>query len=544
MKNLFGLTAAIAVCLVMLAFGPGVARAASPTVFNPAAVLQVQDEPVCESHVSLCRDIFKTPGAEYVGHDEPSAAFRSARPGSGNDITYLVRLPKEPRVLPRNGGGGGTWTFELRPTFWLGLTLCDSESAPNFTKTCTPDTDANDLVSANPASPKYIGKHPGNAFLEVQFYGPGYVPQFEGFGCAATQYCAAMTIDSVGENQNTGAVNTADCDNYVLGGEEPVNWAYITRNGISQAPADPLFTGTFDNPNFAAVNPDLTRDLLMSPGDTIQVHMHDTSAGYRVDMTDLTTGQHGSMTASKANGFAHVLFTPGNHPCKSAPYAFHAEYDTANPRGNTWSAHTTNVSLSDEIGHFEHCRKLDENFNCARAGSDDPDGLDEDDVFCVPGSDATVVHINGCFAEDLDFDGPSYQADWPGTNPNVKQDQKFHPEPLIFSSPTTNGHNYSTLQFEADMPAFEPTCDTVTGAGCTNPPLGAAFYPFYSTRLDGGVCRWQEGGDFIPGTLNDFGGSSAEFGSLLSVLYPAAGFTPVHRFEDFNSGDMRNPCTT
>ena len=29
-------------------------------------------------------------------------------------------------------------------------------------------------------------------------------PQFEGFGCAATQYCAAMTIDSRTHDQNTG----------------------------------------------------------------------------------------------------------------------------------------------------------------------------------------------------------------------------------------------------------------------------------------------------------------------------------------------------
>ena len=33
--------------------------------------------------------------------------------------------------------------------------------------------------------------------MELQFYGPGYVPQFEGFGCTANQYCAAMTIDSL-----------------------------------------------------------------------------------------------------------------------------------------------------------------------------------------------------------------------------------------------------------------------------------------------------------------------------------------------------------
>jgi len=28
------------------------------------------------------------------------------------------------------------------------------------------------------------------------------------------------------------------------------------KSGVSQAPADPPLTGTFDNPNFSAVNPD------------------------------------------------------------------------------------------------------------------------------------------------------------------------------------------------------------------------------------------------------------------------------------------------
>ena len=184
------------------------------------------------------------------------------------------------------------------------------------------------------AAPDYIGKHPGNAYMELQFYGPGYVPQFEGFGCTAHQYCAAMTIDSRTLNQNTGVENTAACNNYILGGAEPINWAYITKSGSSQAPANPLFTGTFDNPNLSAVNPDLAKDLLMNPGDRIRIHMHDTAAGFRVDMTDLTTGQHGSMTASVANGFGHILYTPKSSTCQVAPYAFHPEYSTAT-RGGT-----------------------------------------------------------------------------------------------------------------------------------------------------------------------------------------------------------------
>jgi hypothetical protein len=504
-------------------------------------------EPLCQGRSALCADVYTNPDDEYVGHDEPSLLFKSSEPGSGNDITYTITLPREAPIIPRNDGSGGTWNFELRPTFWFGLTLCDSESAPEFTKTCVPDSDANDLEGTNPLKKDYLGRHPGNAFLELQFYGPGYVPQFEGFGCAATQYCAAMTIDSLVSNQNTGIDNTAACDQYILGGVEPINWAYVTKSGRSQAPADPLFTGTFAAPNLTAVTPDYNKDLLMSPGDRVVIHMHDTDAGYRVDLSDLTTHQSGSMTASKANGFAHVLYTPSASTCTSAPYAFHAEYSSANPRGNTWSAHTYNVAYSDEIGHFEHCLVVDADFNCAVAGSDDPGGLDEDDGnnFCVPGTDSLLIRINGCFSDDLDFDGPSYKNEWPGTFPNPVLDFLFHPQPLLFTSATTaNGqHNYQRIAFEADLPRIEPTCDRNTGAGCTNPPAGAQFYPFYTTTFDHGSCTWQEGGKFIPGTINHYGGSStAEFGHLIRTVYPAPGFTTVSFINNFNSGDLPNGC--
>ena len=534
---------------------PASAASAASAAASQAKVLKDTagsiDEPLCQSNKSTCVDAAGTIAGKYVGHDEPSVLFKSGRPGSGNDMTYTITLPKDPKTQPNaSGAGGSTWNFQLRPTFWFGLTLCDTESAPEFTKTCKPDSDGNNLVGSNPNAPDYIGKHPGNAFMELQFYGPGYVPQFEGFGCTAHQYCAAMTIDSLGLNQNTGVANTKACNNFILGGEEPINWAYITRNGVSQAPADPLFTGTFTNPNFSAVNPDVNKDLLMNPGDRIRFHMHDTSAGFRVDMTDLSTGKHGSMTASTANGFAHVLYTPNSGTCQSAPYAFHPEYSTANPRGNTWSAHTYNVAMSDEIGHFENCLAIDANGNCTSAGAQDP-SLDADDTGCVPGADSTVVKINGCFAADGDYDGQSYRKDWPGTNPNPFLDRALHPTPVLFTSPLTRGKNYSTVAFETDLPRIEaadsqanpPFCDRVTGANCVNPPAGAQFYPFFTTTFRHGVCNWQQGGRFIPGTVNKFGGSSTtEFGPLLRTLYPEAGFTTAVLINNFNSGNMRNPC--
>lgn len=510
-------------------------------------------EPLCESSSAVCVDPYENLGDGYVGHDEPSVLFKSGVPGSGNDITYEIRLPKEPPIKPKNDGSGGTWNFQLRPTFWFGLTLCDTESAPEFTKICNPDTDFNDFSSLDPNSSRYIGKHPGNAYMELQFYGPGYVPQFEGFGCAAKQYCAAMTIDSLTQNTFTGAGNNADCDNYILGGIEPINWAYVTKSGKSQAPANPLFTGTFDNPDLSAVNPDYTKDLMMNPGDRIQIHMHDTHAGLRIDLVDHTTGQSGSMTASKANGFGHILYQPDSATCNMEPYAFHPEYSTGNPRGNTWSAHTYNVAYSDEIGHFENCLELDANFNCAVSADDEPGGaLDGDDAFCVPGSDSLLIHINGCFLDDGDFDGPSYQKDWPGTDPNPFRDALFHPSPLLFTSPLANGKtNYSDVAFETDLPRIEaadsqlnpPFCNRTTGADCVNPPLGAEFYPFFTTRMDHGTCTWQEGGNYIPGTIRHFGGSSTtEFGPLLLTPYPTVGNTIIYRYNNFQQDLGFNPC--
>jgi hypothetical protein len=563
-RRTFSIAATLAGLMLVASYG--VPAGASTTHGGAGAAVRTKTsssssesyhESLCASHTAMCLDVYddNIVSDEYVGHDEPSVLFHSGVPGSGNDITYKIKLPKEPNNRPHNNGSGGTWNFQLRPTFWFGLTLCDTMSSPEYThEPCVPDTDANDFSSTDPNAPDYIGKHPGNAFMELQFYGPGYVPQFEGFGCAKHQYCAAMTIDSLELNQNNNKPNNGDCDNYILGGIEPINWAYITKDGQSQAPANPLFTGTFQNPNLSAVTPDYQKDLLMRPGDRIRIHMHDTEAGFRIDLDDLSSGQSGSMTASVDNGFGHILYKPGGKVCQEKPYAFHPMYSTANPRGTTWGAHTYNVSYSDEIGHFEHCLKLDDAFNCAvPADADASTGLDTDDDhnFCVPGSDSLQIHINGCFFSDVDFDGPSYQNRWPGTFADPEFDHQMHPTPLLFTSPTTNGVNYDDVAFETDLPRIEsadnggpgPFCDRSTGEHCVNPPPGANFYPIFSTRVDKGTCTWQEGGPFIPGTTQDFGGNSHdEFGDLLQTAYPSAGFTIVQRYNDFNNDLGENPC--
>ena len=123
----------------------------------------------------------------YLGHDEPSALFYSHVPGSGNDITFNLTLPKDPPAQPVQDGSGTTWSFELHPAPWFGLAMCDNTSYPNYTSVCNPDTDANIFDNSNPASPQFIGKHPGTAFMEMQFYPPGWTPWIIGTSCSATQ---------------------------------------------------------------------------------------------------------------------------------------------------------------------------------------------------------------------------------------------------------------------------------------------------------------------------------------------------------------------
>jgi hypothetical protein len=172
------------------------------------------------------------------------------------------------------------------------------------------------------------------------------------------------------------------------------------------------------------------------------------------------------------------------------------------------------------------------------------------------------MHIGGCLDSDADFDGVPYQNVWPGTFSDPVQDARFHAQPVTFSSPLftdLNGHvgNFSRVAFETDLPRVEfgttPPCqrhlsnpaDPHPGHGCVNPPKGAAFYPIYSTRLDNSGCRWQEGGRFIPGTLDDFGGNSAtEYGAILANFYPAPNGQPQFILETFHRTLPINPCPT
>ncbi len=507
-----------------------------------AALGQQRRKPLCDDNSPLCTETSETFNYEghYTGHDEPSLLFYSAIPGSGNSNRYRMKLPTEPVTLPNQSGTGGTWNFQLHPAFWFGMAICDTQSAPLPGVPCTPDSDANIFTNTDPNASDYIGNHPGTAFMEMQFYPPGWAAWPPGVSCDATHWCAALNIDSFSENMNTGQVQNSTCADRV--GVEYVNFAFITKDGVPLAPPSPV------NATLATFTPNLSKMLLMNPGDELIVDLHDTAHGLEVTITDSTTGQQGSMVASATNGFGQVQFDPTGTSCNNIPYDFHPMYSTSSESTRVpWAAHSYNVAFSDEIGHFEYCNGVNPHTgNCSGTGANDP-GLDADDFGCFSAANSTLVRVSGCLGTDIDFDGVGYQPTWPGTFKSAFQDALYHPRPIRFTSPTfNNGTQYDRVAFETDLPRIEfattPACNRSTGAGCTNPPAGSNFYPIYSTGSSSSGCYWQLGGANIPGSTNTFGGTStAEYGSLLQLSYPSVGGV-VYRYNNFRNVLSSNPC--
>jgi hypothetical protein len=529
----------------------------------PAAASTGQHAAINCGYSALCAEVANSSdvfGSEYVGHDEPSAVFYSNVPGSGNHMTYSMRLPRDPSPVNPNKPGK-SYQFELNGAIWFGMALCATQSYPEQLSTCTPDSDSNIV------DPAVSPNHPGTAFVELQLYPPGWVPwptwqvAVGASGCDPTRWCAAMNIFSLAEDPVNGTALNATCQSRV--GLEYVNFAFLTKNGSPTAPPNPVQSTT------ATFTPDLAKDLLMNSGDNLSVSLGDTPDGLRAVIRDRSNGQTGSMTASAANGFGQVQYDPTGTSCVNLPYNFHPMYSTSSEQTRViWAAHSYNISFTSEIGHFENCTGpnpipatpfgLDASGNPVTCPAGDFEGLgkgksatDGDDDFCFPGTEALRINVNGCTDSNTGFDGLSYQPVWPDGN------TALHPQSVLFSSPRTGPGdrvNYSRVAFEADLPRIETnTCNRTTGAGCTLIPTTdkgtpAAFYPFFSAFQFGvqneqgnGGCRWGFG-NALPGATTNFG-RNAQYGSLLSLTYLAFGGhgATVNLINNFRN-IIRNPC--
>src|SRR5260370_5263230 len=145
------------------------------------------------------------------------------------------------------------------------------------------------------------------------FCPPGWVPwptwqvATGASGCDPTRWCAAMNIFSLAQDPVNGAVLNPACAAQT--GVEYVNFAFLTKNGLTTAPANPVQS------TVATFTPDPKNDLFMNSGDNLKVILHDTPNGLQAVISDQTSGQTASMTASAANGFGQAQCDPTATRC-------------------------------------------------------------------------------------------------------------------------------------------------------------------------------------------------------------------------------------
>jgi hypothetical protein len=454
----------------------------------------------------------------YVGHDEPTIQFYSNQPGSSTDVTWAQTLPRDPRAAPTVHGPlkDVTHFFELMPTLWYSMALCDPRSYPQLP--CKPDSNTNSPHGSYPGG--------GSAFLELQFYPPGFPPYADGLSCDDSHWCAALTIDSL-ECTTAGVCNN-DC-------VEPVNFAFIQTDGVPTGPPSPQRADV----NSVTPNQDT---LLMNPGDKLKIRIFDNkrAGALETSVSDLTTRHSGFMLASAKNGFMNTSIAN----CSGARFSFRPLYSTASHiNQGGWAA--ANINIAYEVGHFTPCTRVqglrrvkvgnyaDPSWQVCRGPYENrgpAGGKDDSDFPCFKAGDthgplnAAPDLVTGCTGADLDYDGTSYWADWPDSLTPGR-----FPSPMTQQQPTTvHGTPYPQIQFLTDNPATNSRCNMTTLAGCVVPPTQAPghFYPYYTLAKVGGTCLWEYGQMTNGNTF----GKDKQYGKATDALGLTEDAGPIMRY--------------
>jgi hypothetical protein len=537
--------------------GPAAPAGSNPTTFKPNSIgeLDCNGQSRIQKPVrvpNLCTDIRGIAGVNnantwggrfydnnmYIGHDEPDMTFVSSAPGSGNDVSWQETLGTDPAgaaTVTSPGSDVAHWV-ELTAAPWFSMAICDSNSYPQLP--CTPNNDINAPACEGPSCPQNSYPGAGSAFMELQFYPPGFAPFVDAPSCDNTHWCAALTIDSL-----ECTFGFAQCNPNCI---EPVNFAWIQTDGVPTGPPSPQqATINTDSPN--------AQTLLMNRGDQVRVHMFDAPApgggnAFKAVVDDLTTHVSGFMQASAANGFAHTSIVD----CSGTPFNFEPEYNTAAKSNYVpWAALQTDISTEFEIGHFTPCTRVTNSatlglpsglhdtywsscqgpYEKTAPGGDGSGQPEVSDALCYPKGDTHgVLHsapdtMTGCLDDlfqngDLDFDGTAYWPEWP-TGPAPTG---LYPGSFVQALPTTHGNQYPSMFIQTDTALSESTCSGTSTTGCAVPPPQAPgkFYPYWS-RVSGsdGSCTVEFGNVHSGLRVDDFG-RDAQYGTdqIATLGYP------------------------
>ena len=414
-----------------------------------------------------------------------------------------------------------------------------------------PDSDTNIFDGTNPADPDYIGKHPGTAFMELQFYPPGWVPL-----AARRQLRRDEVVRGAGHLQPQPGPEHAACSTTPTASAASASSRPTSRSsrGAARPHAPPGPLGA------------TRRDVHAEPGDR-PVH----ELGRRLD------GRH-----PRHRGRAHAIDPrPDDRPdrlddgqrrervrpdqvrpdaatCHQTPYTFHPMYATSSEHTRVpWAAHSYNVAFSDEIGHFEYCNAVDRQGGDCTSQRRGRARRRRQPPASAP-AHSLLVQIGGCIGTDDDFDGVSLPEDLAGDRNEPGQDRPstrldlVH-EPALQRQPELQPGRVRGRPAAHRGARLRRQLRPLTGADCVNPPPGVELLSVLLDReeLDDGnparartvTASGSSAAPNIPGTTNTFGGNSAaEFGPLLFSFYPNPNPAVRLRTNNFRNVLESNPC--
>ena len=172
------------------------------------------------------------------------------------------------------------------PAFWLGMALCDNQSAPEFTHApCTPDSDTNIFDGTEPGRPRLHRQASRDRVPRA-----AVLPAGLGAVAAGRELRRDAVVRRDGDLQPQPGSEHRHAEQRRLPGTvglEPANFAFITKSGVrTRRPARSA-------PTNASFTPTPSTDLFMGSGDQLTSTSTTAPAGLTAIVHDLTTGQTG-----------------------------------------------------------------------------------------------------------------------------------------------------------------------------------------------------------------------------------------------------------